>query len=427
MAPFGKHILKTLFKHRSSRVNMEHMENQIVVWVFQEEKIVTGLTKYTTCVEIVRALLEDHDVTAEGNCFLLGHHHDYRIVEKWRGFERILPSRTKIFKLWKAWGKEQIHLNFVLVKADAFLSVPMFRSAEAKIDHNIDRKFEYSPAYHIKTLPLEKRKRIIKKAFRKLSNMKKDIDFQDRNNLETLIHIIISQDHTIKQQIQRIEELDKEIGTKEAHLHLERFENNGVNYVQNLYLKPVSPETENESKHTKKYFAEQVKRQEELLHLEENLNHLKSLISSLSSEIEVEICSIYTEENKDKECFDDSKNKLEENNLRCVKQELHKSLKEGLHLHYDFECIQEQIKCKDSLLLNQEREFKRLEEELQSFCNTDTNSPLNCQAAFPANSMVNKVDATDHFTVNLCGVNIHDTDSDTGISSGHSQDSEPAS
>ncbi|KAE8615298.1 hypothetical protein XENTR_v10008470 [Xenopus tropicalis] len=428
MAPFGKKLLKILLKHRSSSEDMENEESQIVIWAGQEEKVVLGLTKHTTCAEVVQALLEDHDMKAGSNTFLLGQPSEYFIVEKWRGFERVLPTPTKILKLWKAWGKEQSNLNFVLVKADAFLPIPMWKSAEAKISHNVDRKHhQYSSAYHIKALPLDKRKRIIRKAFRKLANLKKDIDFQDRNNLETLIHVIMSQEHTIKQQIQRTEELSKDIESKEAKLHLARVENIGKDYVQNLYLKPVSESTETCKKQPKKYFVEEKRRQEDLFHLEEKVSHLQALIGNLSTEIEAEISSIYLRQSKDQESFDNSEKELEEYDLSNVKQELDESLQHGLQLHNLFDCIQEQIRCKDSILLKQEQEYKRLEEELQSLCISNTNIPLNCQTQFPANNcVVNKTDATGDLTTILCNMDVHETDSDTGISSGISQDSEPA-
>ncbi|XP_041444574.1 ras association domain-containing protein 9 isoform X2 [Xenopus laevis] len=407
---------------------MENEESQIVVWAGQEEKIVLGLTKHTTCADIVQALLEDHDMKVGSNTFLLSQPSEYFIVEKWRGFERVLPPPTKILKLWRAWGKEQSNLNFVLVKSDAFLHIPMWKSAEAKITHNIDRKhLQYSSAYHIKALPLDKRKRIIRKAFRKLTNLKKDIDFQDRNNLETLLHVIMSQEHTIKQQIQRIEELNNDIESKEANLHLARVENIGKDYVQNLYLKPISERTETSKKHTKKYFVEEKRRQEEMFHLEEKLSHLKILINSISTEIEAEITSIYLMQSEDQESFDNREEKAKEHDLTNVKEELDESLQQGLQLHDLFECIQEQIRYKDSILLKQEREYKRLEEEFQSLCISNTNNPLNCQTLFPANNcIVNKTDATCDFTTTLCNMDNHETDSDTGISSGISQDSEPA-
>uniref|UniRef100_A0A4W6EEP8 Ras-associating domain-containing protein n=1 Tax=Lates calcarifer TaxID=8187 RepID=A0A4W6EEP8_LATCA len=75
------------------------MEGKLSVWVCREEKLVSGLTKRTTCADVVKG------------------------TSKWRGFERILPNKTKILRLWSAWGDEQENVRFVLVKNEASLTV----------------------------------------------------------------------------------------------------------------------------------------------------------------------------------------------------------------------------------------------------------------------------------------------------------------
>ena len=112
---------------------MDSEEKEIVVWVCQEEKIVCGLTKRTTSADVIQALLEEHETTFGEKRFLLGKPSDYCIIEKWRGSERVLPPLTRILKLWKAWGDEQPNMQFVLVKADAFLPVPLWRTAFAQL------------------------------------------------------------------------------------------------------------------------------------------------------------------------------------------------------------------------------------------------------------------------------------------------------
>ena len=54
--------------------------------------------------------------------------------------------------------------------------------------------------------------------------------------METLVHLVLSQDHTIRQQVQRLRELDREIDRYEAKVHLDRVRRHGVNYVQDTYL-----------------------------------------------------------------------------------------------------------------------------------------------------------------------------------------------
>uniref|UniRef100_A0A8D2N9U1 Ras association domain family member 10 n=1 Tax=Zonotrichia albicollis TaxID=44394 RepID=A0A8D2N9U1_ZONAL len=84
---------------------------KISVWICQEEKLISGLSRRTTCSDVVRP--------AGG--MLSGPPHSYCIVEKWRGFERILPNKTKILRLWVAWGDEQENVRFVLVRSEASL------------------------------------------------------------------------------------------------------------------------------------------------------------------------------------------------------------------------------------------------------------------------------------------------------------------
>ena len=55
----------------------------------------------------------------------------YCVVEKWRGFERTLPNKTEILRLWSAWGDEQENVRFVVVKNEASLPNNGPRSAEA--------------------------------------------------------------------------------------------------------------------------------------------------------------------------------------------------------------------------------------------------------------------------------------------------------
>uniref|UniRef100_A0A8C5JM99 Ras-associating domain-containing protein n=1 Tax=Junco hyemalis TaxID=40217 RepID=A0A8C5JM99_JUNHY len=84
---------------------------KISVWICQEEKLISGLSRRTTCSDVVRP--------AGG--MLSGPPHSYCIVEKWRGFERILPNKTKILRLWVAWGDEQENVRFVLVRTHGAL------------------------------------------------------------------------------------------------------------------------------------------------------------------------------------------------------------------------------------------------------------------------------------------------------------------
>ncbi|XP_036025838.1 ras association domain-containing protein 9 [Onychomys torridus] len=424
MAPFGRNLLKTRHKNRSPTKDMDSEEKEIVVWVCQEEKIVCGLTKRTTSTDVIQALLEEHEATFGEKRFLLGKASDYCIVEKWRGSERALPPLTRILKLWKAWGDEQANMQFVLVKTDAFLPVPLWRTAETKLVQNSEKPCELSPANYMKTLPPDKQKRIVRKTFRKLAKIKQDMVSHDRDNMETLVHLIISQDHTIHQQVQRMKELDMEIERCEAKIHLDRVGNDGDSYVHEAYSMPRL--SENEQKLDLQPEDSQalvdLNDSEGMAQLEERLQYYRVLIEKLSAEIEREVKSSGIEGSEDPEGA--AAGELESLDLENVKCDLEKSMKAGLKIHSHLSGIQKEIKHSDSLLQMKAREYELLAKEFSSLhiSNKDgcqlkesrgkePEAPSSCAEISP-------------LTQRVFNTYTNDTDSDTGISSNHSQDSE---
>lgn len=395
-----------------------------MVWVCQEEKIVCGLTKRTTSADVIQALLEEHEATFGEKRFLLGKPNDYCIIEKWRGSERVLPPLTRILKLWKSWGDEQSNMQFVLVKADAFFPVPLWRTAEAKLVQNTEKLWELSPANYMKTLPPDKQKRIVRKTFRKLAKIKQDTVSQDRDNMETLVHLIISQDHTIHQQVQRMKELDLEIEKCEAKFHLDRVENNGENYVQDAYLMSTFSEVEQklDSQPEENQTLEDLSESDGIVQLEERLTYYRMLIDKLSVEIEEEVKSVCFGISEDPEGA--ASGELENPNLDSVKCDLEQSMKAGLKIHSHLSGIQKEIKYSDSLLQMKAKEYELLAKELNSLhiskkdeCHVKENR--GAESEVPCTS-----EEAPPFTQKVINGYANDTDSDTGISSNHSQDSE---
>ncbi|XP_063049314.1 ras association domain-containing protein 10 [Engraulis encrasicolus] len=228
---------------------MEGEEGKISVWVCREEKLISGLSRRTTCADVVRVLLHQHQARGQPSV-LSGSSDSYCLVEKWRGFERVLPHKSRILRLWTAWGSEQENVRFVLVKQDASLPNSSPRSAEARVVASKDKKKEGpGPACVYKgtarvtmAFSPEKQRRIVRKAFRKLEKINKKRaqalggKQPSVEKMETLVHLIVSQDHTIRQQVQRIREIDREIHLYEARVHLDRVKAHGNNYVQDTYL-----------------------------------------------------------------------------------------------------------------------------------------------------------------------------------------------
>ncbi|XP_061495611.1 ras association domain-containing protein 9 isoform X2 [Rhineura floridana] len=407
---------------------MGSTEREIVVWVCQEEKIVSGLTKRTTCTQVIEALLEEHEVTFAEKRFLFGQPKDYCIIEKWRGSERVLPPLTKMLRLWKAWGEEQPNLHFVLVKADAFLPFPLWRTAEAKVVPNLERHWDLSPANYMKMLSVDKQKRIVRKTFRKLAKLKQEGVLQERDNIETLIHLILSQDHTIHQQIDRMKELDLEIEQCEAKFHLERLESDGENYVQESYLMAASSSGEQkmDMPHSHQQVQESSCKREGILQVEEGLKHHKVLIEKLSAEIEQEVKDIGR--NGDTWTEEGPKGEMESSDVESVKNELEKSMKGALRIHSQLNCIQQDLKCRDLMLQKKEKEYELLVEELDALHAKDKTEfrYLPSEEQAKDNDISTKSFSETDILHKVTSVDINDTDSDTGISSTHSQDSETA-
>uniref|UniRef100_A0ACB8FPF2 Uncharacterized protein n=1 Tax=Sphaerodactylus townsendi TaxID=933632 RepID=A0ACB8FPF2_9SAUR len=340
-------------------------EREITVWVCQEEKIVSGLTKRTTCTDVIEALLEEHQTSFSEKRFLFGQPKDYCIIEKWRGSERVLPPLTKMLRLWKAWGEEQTNLQFVLVKSDAFLPFPLWRTAEAKMIPSLERQWDLSPANYMKMLPMDKQKRIVRKTFRKLAKLKQEGVLQERDNIETLIHLILSQDHTIHQQINRIQELDLEIEKCETKCHLHWVESEGENYVQKSYLMASNnPEKQMDLPHSHQQGQESLCKSEGILQVEEGLKHHKFLIEKLSVEIEQELQG--TKTNGDVWPEEAFKGEMENLDLDSVKSELDNSMQDALRIHSQLNCVQQELKYRDLMLQNKEKEYQLLVEELNT-------------------------------------------------------------
>lgn len=398
-------------------------EKEIVVWVCQEEKIVSGLTKYTTCAEVVQALLEDNNATVGDKKPLLGTPTEYCIVEKWRGFERILPPQTRIWRLWRVWGEEQPNIHFILVKADAFMPFPAWRTAEAKLVKNKDRQTVKRPVHYIKSLPMEKQKRTVKKAFRKLAKMKQESLLQDRNNMETLLHLIISQDHTIQQQIQRMRELDVEIEACESKIHKSRTEIEGENYVRNTYLLDTSLDACNGDPADPKR-EDGLSEADVVLLLEDQLRSYYELIEKLSTDIDMETRSTYPDAKDMPHLSSAYDNEQEDTCPEALLKEIEKSRKDTLALYTQLNAVQDQLKQNASSLEMKTKEYDQLLEQINSVHISDTSSPgpfLTENESKKCNT--SNADASYNFIQKSSGVDANDTDSDTGISSTHSQDS----
>ncbi|KAL3065486.1 hypothetical protein OYC64_015623 [Pagothenia borchgrevinki] len=426
---------------------MEPEESKISVWVCREEKLVFGLSKRTTCADVVKVLLEDQN--SQHGLSTAACPQSYCIVEKWRGFERILPNKTKIFRLWFAWGEEQGNVKFVLVKNEASLANHGARSAEARVVLS-----KQSPCGTKGTsrspmggIPPEKQRRVVRKAFRKLekiNNKRAQRDASSAEKMETLVHVVISQDHTIRQQVQRITELDSDIDRCEATVHFDRIKRHGVNYVQDTYLVDGA-ETKGDrvcSAETLAKFEEYVLKCEEVVRLQEELWEQEALIDIYTVQMQEELNHSWmqrrTEELQSKdtpsppssEALTAPENELllEEERIRT---QLDVSSYIGLRLNTDLEAIRSDLDLTQEICGAREKEMRDLLEKVNILgIDEGTGSEDGCSSLGTDDKMgmMSILERKNEWVEQARGLSkshsVNDDDSDTGLSSLHSQDSD---
>lgn len=445
---------------------MEAEESKISVWVCREEKLVSGLSKRTTCADVIRVLLEEQNL--ETRVSLSGSPQSYCVVEKWRGVERILPNKTKILRLWSAWGEEQENVRFVLVKNEASLPSNGPRSAEARVVLSKESPCVYKGTARVTmALSQEKQRRIVRKAFRKLDKINKkraqaaSKDESCMEKMETLVHLVISQDHTIRQQIQRIKELDREIDRYEAKVHFDRMKMHGINYVQDTYLVDANPDKVCEGDKTSPeealaQFEEYARRCEEVIKLQEELAEHEALMESITTEIQEELNQRWMKRRHEELANKDAESTSGEASLRVTTQEhdegssapdassdsdllleeerirtqLDTSLYIGLRLNTDLEAIRNDLDLTKEIWGAKEKELTDLLEKVNSL-DFEEDSADNAELKEESTIETDRLMALEGESVwveqarglsKTCDGN--DDDSDTGLSSMHSQDSD---
>ena len=327
----------------------------IAVWVKGREKLLTGVSRATTCQDIVKTLLKDNlkvDKISK-SCA-----ENFALYERWRDCERPLAPQTRVYKLWKAWGNEQENVKFVLKKY-----TPNEKSSK---DSNLKLKEEdvdKMKKTHTKRKNTDQRRRESTKGLsvrggnthkaHKNSNNQGNRDNTDRDcrqpitddstgsseselipsticgpemirgddatclptsllhlnksspSAETfnhLVQLVVRQSQQLEELLQQAQDIDREIEFYETKMHLLRVEENGKNYVQDAYL---AHDEETESKMAELLagmypsgmsggndeLETYIDLYERILRVEEQLSEKRSTITSLSRQIEEQRCA----------------------------------------------------------------------------------------------------------------------------------------
>lgn len=393
---------------------------EIQVTVCNEEKVVCGVTKHTTCVDMIQALLEDHKTLPESKRLIHGESKDFCLVEKWKGFERALPPLTRILRLWYAWGDQRPFIQFVLVKTSDFVPQTAKKGGKSK-----GAKLKRWDQTHTQPLPADKQKRMVKKAFRKLEKLHKESRCSPgAEEVKRMVQLILNQDHTIREQIQKMRELDLDI--EQFEQEVQKGSDSEVSLPQACGLSLAEHSKEQLQRYL--YTSDGVKQ----LDLQIQLHQEFILQLSLDIHAELKSSGLLQAQNEDSEQkgatatpqfpseMDES---FYEAELKRLQDELKHSLFSGVALQKQAAEIDSQLKSVDNSLAVMDQECWQLASQLNSIQITDCTEvkqpllvPLKSEVQCSAPQTVN-------IKHSLSPQDVTDTDSDTGISSTHSQDS----
>ncbi|XP_037539026.1 ras association domain-containing protein 9 [Nematolebias whitei] len=389
---------------------------EIQVTVCNEEKVVCGVTKHTTCADMIQALLEDHKTLPESKRLMHGDPKDFCLVERWKGFERALPPLTRILRLWYAWGDQRPFIQFVLVKTSDF--VPHTAKKGGKYKGMKPKRWDSNPT-HAHPLPADKQKRLVKKAFRKLEKLHKESrSSPGAEEVKRMVQLILNQDHTIREQIQRMRDVDVEI--EQFELEMQKQTNSEI------FLPPACDQSL--AAHSKEQLEKYLYTSDGVEQLDLQIQLHQEFILQLSLDIHAELksCDLLVQDEKGATAapqFPFETDEFYTADLERLQEELRRSLFSGVALQNQAAEIDKQLKSVDCSLVAKEQECWQLASQLNSIQIMDCmeeQTPVLVPLKSEAQCGVPPAAALKHC---LSPLDVTDTDSDTGISSTHSQDS----
>ncbi|XP_041651850.1 ras association domain-containing protein 9 [Cheilinus undulatus] len=422
MAPFGKNFLKARLKNRTKDAEPV-VGKEIQVTVCNEEKVVCGVTKHTTCVDMIQALLDDHKSIPESKQVLHGESKDYCLVERWKGFERALPPLTRILRLWYAWGDQRPFIQFILVKTSDFVPQPTKKAVRPRGAK--PKRLENGRSQHAQALPAERQKRMVKKAFRKLDKLHKESrSSPGAEEVDRMVQLILNQDHTIREQIQRMRELDLEI---------ERFD---LQTQKEAECESLSAQAcvQSLDPHIDEQLQEYLYTSDGVEQLEQQVQRHQELILQLSKDIDTELRRVnfplsqyegYEQEGAAAASWSpmETDELFYSAELKRLQDDLKHSLYTGVSLHNQAAEIDKQLKHYEDSLVSKDQECWQLAAHLNSMQIADKGEEEQSSPVPLKSETQCSVSQTVKLKHSLSPPDVTDTDSDTGISSTHSQDS----
>lgn len=321
-------------------------ELEIPIWVKGTQKWVTGLTKRTTCDDVIYALLYQEGLHETANTSA------YAIFEKWKEVERPLQGRTKIIKVWRTWGAEQANVHLSMKRIDELeysgefsLTRRKKRSRHKTRDRERDRDRERERGRHAH----HGGHHTCQNASDRLRSM------------EALVKLVISQERKLKDIFEQADDTDKLIERYESKQHTRRLQQNGEDYVQDSYLDSNSEDNMDDffSNVNIEELELYVAYCDKIIALDDQITNEYSKIEDLSYQIQK--CS-NEQSPEGSKCAD---------SMAKVQSDLNRAVSCAIMQQYKFQDLQRELQFYEEKLESKDMIQKRLQEELDELESLD--------------------------------------------------------
>ncbi|KAG8186258.1 hypothetical protein JTE90_004234 [Oedothorax gibbosus] len=258
------------------------MGTEIPLWIGGLQKWVTGVTKQTTCEEVIKAVLTANSDKSKPH----RDHKHYVIVERWHKVEKPLDPRSRLLKVWNTWGLEQCNVRFLLKRAH-----------HAQTSGSTPRDIKS----HRRKVSSKSTKTWHPRKLRSESEDDGSVAIDDDHfpaTEEQLRNLISSQSDAISAQLRRLKDKDEEIEVIENGIHTQRMHQIGANYVLDTYLAESTsegdgtaknsdlPKTEDANKPTCDIFDHCIELYEKVLQICDQVHREELTIKDLTHQIQ---------------------------------------------------------------------------------------------------------------------------------------------
>ena len=236
---------------------LETSEVEIPITIGGTTRWMQGLTKLTTCDDIVYSLLCSMANPSQGDPGAIVDY--YGLFETYGDQERKLSGRTKILRVWHSWGPESTHVRFSLRKiCDDYDQV----TPPSESDSGFGSTSSTSSVSAISRVC--GRREMRSRRTKQLSRTRTDdvqippalvhlppesppdvpsrvsgAQLEHTATMQQLMSLILAQENRVQDIHRRITDIDSQIESYEANLHHMRVKEEGPNYLQNAYLSGV--------------------------------------------------------------------------------------------------------------------------------------------------------------------------------------------